>query len=211
MLLQLFSSSCYLPVTKGALNKMISKLLTGIAFLFVVTTGTRLYADLEYYQYDGDVPMIEMMLDMATSMGFLDKVPGNYIQNIPYGRAYYPPPPPYYYPPYGPRRNVIYPPYPNPGNQCNDYQCGNNSQILNGIWISQNREMLMIENNKILWIDDNQNYLPGLLQVRNGLLQIHLQGINKPFQYQYKINDNKLMIRDQKGAVTLYMNVQTAD
>jgi len=41
---------------------MISKLLTGIAFLFILTTGTRLYADLEYYQYDGDVPMIEMMI-----------------------------------------------------------------------------------------------------------------------------------------------------
>ncbi len=190
---------------------MISKLLTGIVFLFILTTGTRLYADLEYYQYDGDMPMIEMMLDMATSMGILDKVPGNYMQGFPYNRPYYyPPPSPYYYPSYGPGPNIIYPPYPNPGAQCTGVQCGNNKQILNGIWISQNREMLMIKNNKLIWIDDSQNYLQGLLQVRNGFMQIRLQGINKPFQYHYQMNDNKLMIRDQKGVVTLYRNVQPA-
>ncbi|MCP4273942.1 MAG: hypothetical protein GY781_18620 [Gammaproteobacteria bacterium] len=190
---------------------MISKLLSSIAFLFILTTGSRLYADLEFYQYDGDVPMIEMMLEMATSMGILDKVPGNYIQNSPYrGAYYYPPPPSYYYTPYGPGPNVTYPPYPNPGAQCKGYQCGNNTRTLNGIWISQNREMLMIENNKILWIDASQNYLQGLLQVRNGFIQIRLQGINKPFQYQYKMDDNKLMIRDQKGVVSLYLNIQSA-
>lgn len=57
--------------------------------LLLLITGNRFVsADVRNYQYDGGMPFVQMMLEMMTTMGMLDRVPVNGIYNR-HGRSRY--------------------------------------------------------------------------------------------------------------------------
>ena len=68
------------------------KTLTRTTFfaLILVVSGSQLaYGETRVYQYDGKLPFVQMMLNMMTAMGILDRLPGNgYNGN--FGRSSYP-------------------------------------------------------------------------------------------------------------------------
>ena len=45
-------------------------------------------ADVRYYQYDGKLPFVQMMLNMMVAMGVLDRLPSNVMYGSGYGAAY---------------------------------------------------------------------------------------------------------------------------
>ena len=53
------------------------------ALLLCGTAGVR--AEVRYYQYDGNLPFIQMMLNMMVAMGILDRLPGYGPYGSPYG------------------------------------------------------------------------------------------------------------------------------
>ncbi len=68
------------------------KTLTRTIFFVLILTfaGSQLsYGETKVYQYDGKLPFVQMMLNMMTAMGILDRLPSNsYYGN--YGRSGYP-------------------------------------------------------------------------------------------------------------------------
>ena len=61
---------------------------TFFALILMVTGSQLAYGETKVYQYDGKLPFVQMMLNMMTAMGILDRLPGNgYNGN--YGRSGY--------------------------------------------------------------------------------------------------------------------------
>ena len=196
-------------------NKLMSKLCTRVMILFVLTSMSPAHANIKYFQYNGNLPFIEMMLNMMTVMGILDKVPVNYMSDIAYSRSNN------YYPMMGvdPRTSNAYNNYPprslwrnpriiSPSPRCKSILCGNLSASLNGLWVAENGEMLGIKNHKFLWNDGSQQYLTGYLQARKGLMLVTLDRVGQSIQYKYKLNKNKLMMRDKNGLVKYFRRVR---
>ena len=208
----------------------MSKSFASIAFLLVLMSANPAHARLKYYQYDGNLPFIDMMLNMMTVMGILEKVPVDYMYDIANSRysdnysgmrGMQPMQPninvfpgvspvlPGVAPPYAPQYGA----WPRggankPSRNCRSILCGNQAQLLNGLWVAENGEMLGIKNHKFLWNDGDQQYLTGELQVKNGLMITYLDKANTQIRYKFKINNNKLMMKDQNGLVKQFKRVK---
>lgn len=166
------------------------------------------HAKVRYYQYDGDIPFIEMMLNMMTVMGILDKIPVDYMHDIAYSRFNNPYPAvstgPRWYAPYRLPSGAV-------NQNCRTILCGNRAELLNGLWVAQNGEMLGIKDNKFLWNDGDHNYLTGAIQVRANRIYTRPEGTDATVQYQYRINKRELLMRDQNGLVKLFKKVNFRD
>ena len=51
--------------------------ITFFALILMVTGSQLAYGETKVYQYDGKLPFVQMMLNMMTAMGILDRLPGN--------------------------------------------------------------------------------------------------------------------------------------
>ena len=205
------------------------KLLLRIILISVLTSGNSAYARLKYYQYDGDIPFIEMMLNMMTAMGIIDKVPVNYMQDIVSGRYNNYRLNEYVAPPYQaiPNQAFPYQTAPNfgynrfsnwsqPGNSrfnnnCQSILCGNRAATLNGVWVASNGEMFGIKDNKFLWNDGKQQYLTGTVQVNRDKIITTIDGLNQIIPYQYALKDNRLQIRDRNNIVKVFQRVKSGN
>jgi hypothetical protein len=49
------------------------------ALLLVLSTGQMVHAENKLYQYDGKLPFVEMMLNMMSTMGIIDRVPNSMV------------------------------------------------------------------------------------------------------------------------------------
>ena len=216
-------------VFRGLEVIVMFKIFTRVVLFFVLVSTAPAYAKVKYYQYTGDMPFLEMMLNMMTTMGILEKVPVNYMHDIAYSRQNN------YYPgmsgirpglgfPYNrlnqygawQRPGVIGPGVINPGaihpsSECRSILCGNRSEVLNGLWVAKNGEMLGVKNQKFLWNDGAEKYFTGRLRVKNGLMMADLDGLNTRLRYTYTIRNNKLIMRDKKGVITIYKRVRPSD
>lgn len=194
-----------------------------ILLVSVLTSANPAYAALKYYEYNGNLPFIEMMLNMMTVMGILEKVPVNSMYDIAAGRyntnypnQYIPPEymPPAYYgtPSYGYNR---FSNWPNTGalgsvrptNDCRSILCGNNVRVLNGLWVANNGEMLGVKDHKFLWNDGSQNYLTGNLQVNKNTMVTYIDGMNQSIPYQYSLKRNQLRLKDRNNIVKVFRRV----
>ena len=206
------------------------KLFASITFLLTLLCTVPAYANVKYFQYDGNIPFIEMMLNMMTVMGILDKVPVNYMHDIAYSRynnypgvrGVQPQPNIHIYPgvptiqpnsglPYNrfnrygssPRVGAI-----NPRRDCRTILCGNQVQMLNGLWVADNGEMLGVKNHKFLWNDGNERYLTGVLQVRDGKMIAKPDDVNAQLRFQVTIKNKRLLMRHQNGVVKVLRKVR---
>ena len=206
----------------------MSKSFASITLLLVLMSANPAHARLKYYQYDGNLPFIEMMLNMMTVMGILEKVPVNYMHDIANSRYndnypgvtamqpninVFPGVSPIIRPGIAPPYNRRYTAWPrggtnNSSRNCRSILCGNQAQLLNGLWVAENGEMLGIKNHKFLWNDGDQQYLTGKLQVKNGVMVTYLDQVNTRIKYKLKIKNNKLMMKDQNGLVKRFKRVK---
>jgi hypothetical protein len=56
--------------------KAFTKILV-LILLLVVSGGSIVHAETKLYQYDGKLPFVQMMLNMMTAMGIIDRLPNN--------------------------------------------------------------------------------------------------------------------------------------
>lgn len=70
---------------QASAQSFIRSLLLAVLLLFTAA-GAR--AEVRYYQYDGNLPFIQMMLNMMVAMGILDRLPSNGLYGLPYGSPY---------------------------------------------------------------------------------------------------------------------------
>lgn len=174
------------------------KLLARIFLVFALASGSSVHAKIKYYQYDGDIPFIEMMLNMMSVMGIIDKVPVEYMPGNNYGRYGFSQPYPHWPNTYKPH---AYNSRPFPGGPYNRYS------VLNGLWVARNGEMLGIKNQRFLWDDGNQRYLVGELELKNGVMIAHIKGVNRQLPYRYTIRNNELVTKDRNGVVKVFRRV----
>jgi len=182
-----------------------------ISFLF----NQPLLAGTKYYQYNGDLPFIEMMLNMMTSMGMIDKIPPQFI-----GRSYYNNP--YMTHPYA-NQQAFNAPYMMQENNpdttrkpseelthqqspCEGDNCVKNNPVqLNGLWLTPHGEMLGIKNQQFLWSDGASRYLIGYVKAREDVFSLKVKSNGMVINYQYKLDNNRLQTRDSKGVIRSFI------
>lgn len=184
-----------------AYMKMIMKRLISIFFissLFIYSTQ----AEVRYYRYDSDMPFIEMMLNMMVAMGMIDRIPPGFINRGGYyPRPYRPHNYPYQYesPDYNYSYEMTIPP-------CEGEFCSNNNtNHLNGLWITPHGEMLGINDQKFLWSDGYSKYLAGYVKAKEDMFSLKVLGNGMVLSYQYKLDNNRLQTRDEKGVIRSFI------
>ena len=181
------------------------KVLLGV-LLTCFMLNQPLQASTKVYQYNGDMPFIEMMLNMMVTMGMIDKIPPNFLAN---GNYYNNP--------------AMTNPYTNhPGFNATDRRQGfnpntmnrqpgsqsiNNSAKLNGVWLTQHGEMLAIKNQQFLWSDGRSNYLTGLIKTQRNAFSLKAKDNGLVLNYQYQLDNVRLQTRDTNGVVRSFIRV----
>lgn len=179
------------------------------------------------YYYDGDIPMVEMMLNMMAVMGMIDKVPYGWLRSG--GPGY----PNNQYGFHNRRWNNRWGNLPGPGTHSGNFpgsylnsayghsRYGNNVYNLNcgggpcadqaafdGVWISSTREMLGIKRNRIIWSDGKDNHVAGVFSVTPGFLSVRMDNSMAAQTYQYSLEGNQLNIRDSDGFVRRFYRLE---
>ena len=189
------------------------KILLGV-LLTSFMLNQPLQANTKFYQYDGDMPFIEMMLNMMATMGMIDKIPPNFISN---GNYYNNPTMANPYTNYSgfnaPDRWQGF--NPNTMNRqhrsqspCVNESCGNNNPAkLNGVWVTQHGEMLGIRNQQFLWSDGRSNFLIGLIKTQGNAFSLKVKDNGLVMNYQYKLDNARLQTRDANGVVRSFIRL----
>lgn len=177
------------------------KIFLKVLFIFILINQAA-QASNKFYQYSGDMPFIEMMLNMMTTMGMIDKVPPNFMA---YGNQYNNP--------YSPNAYKNYPEF----NAANKWQGVNSdkgnrpdktlSNQLSGVWMSRQGQMLAIKNQQFLWSDGHSRYLTGQVSAQEKVLTLKVKGNGPVMNYQYQFDNMRLQTRDSDGVVTSFVRV----
>ena len=177
-------------VIKMAVNMKIINRFLPVVLLAGFMPNQSAHANTKYYRYDGDMPFIEMMLNMMT-MGMIDKVPrnfpgyGNYYNNPNMGNR-----------------------FTNQSSPCANKPCGtNNPSQLNGVWITKNGEMLGINNQQFLWTDGRSHYLTGLINARGNAFSLKVKSNGLVMNYQYQLDNSRMQTRDSNGEVRNFIRL----
>ena len=195
----------------------VKTLIINMCLIFNVQAETRLY------QYNGDLPFVEMMLSMMTEMGMIDRIP-EYLVNHGYydylnlpGQGVTQPginlPPGYrggyqgsYLGPYQSRYpgNIT---YQQRGYQnCQDERCERNRlSSLDGVWVTQHGEILGVKEGRFLWSDGKTRYLTGTFNRKENEFALKVDQSEYVMAYQYAINGNRLQTRDNNGVIRRFV------
>ena len=167
-------------------------------------------AETKLFQYNGDLPFVEMMLSMMTEMGMIDKVPeylvnnGYYdYSNLPTERVVRPSfNAPYVYQGQYPG-SIAYPQRSYQFSQkCHNEKCEkNNLSRLDGVWVTQHGEILGVKDGRFLWSDGRTRYLTGTLKRKINEFALKVDKSEYVIGYQYMINGNRMQTRDKNGVV----------
>ena len=199
-------------------------LISGILLLSLVCQPVN--ADMKYYQYNGDMPFIEMMLNMMVAMGMIDKVPPgmpayNGFYTNPYMGSPYQTQPYFNGFPARPDMASAMPPgmltgppvslmnQPSANMPCSNPSCINPFQAerLNGVWLSRQGEMLGIKNRQFLWSDGYSRYLNGQIKINPQAFTLKTAANVPSVSYQYQLNNNRLQTRDTNGIVRQFVRM----
>ena len=198
-----------------AIKKIFSnvRILLGVLLTSFMLSQS-LQASTKVYQYNGDMPFIEMMLNMMVAMGMIDKIPPNFLAN---GNYYNNPTMANSYTNYpgfnAPDRRQGF--NPNTMNRqsgsppaCVNESCGNNNPAkLNGVWVTQHGEMLAIKNQQFLWSDGRSNYLTGLIKTQRNVFSLKAKDNGTVVNYQYQLDNARFQTRDVNGVVRSFVRV----
>ena len=79
--------------------------------------------------------------------------------------------------------------------------CGLKKPNLNGLWVSQDGEMLGINNHRYLWSDGSSRYLTGQIKVQNEYLVTSVDDHDKLIRFKYKLAANNLLTMQPDGTI----------
>lgn len=84
----------------------------------------------------------------------------------------------------------------------------NLSLTINGLWITDSGEMLGIKENRFLWSDGNSRYLTGNIRALGNTLVATVDGEEGAvMQYQYRLDNNRLITQDPAGLIRVFVRV----
>jgi len=189
--------------------KLIVKTLI---IMLCLISGAR--ADYRLYQYNGDLPFVEMMLGMMTAMGMIEEIPdylknnGNYNNSALSNRYGYQPgfnQPLIYQDQYSGRIN-----YPQSNNnlsqECAGGNCERNKPLrLDGVWVTQHGEILGIKGHQFLWSDGKSQYLTGEFKRRANDFSLKVSQSGYIVSYEYIVDGNHMQTRDNNGIVRSFL------
>jgi hypothetical protein len=208
--MSLYYSCSSVVITQDAIMKKLFSILF-ISFLL----SQPAQAVTKYYQYDGDLPFIDMMLNMMSTMGMIDRIPQRYIGRGGYQNKRYRANPYAYQQgfnaPYMMQENhpdAVSKPSEPLGDQmpsC-EGECDDDSLAqLNGLWMTPHGEMLGIKNQQFLWSDGRSRYLTGQIRIRENAFSLKVKGSDMVMSYQYMLDKDRLQTRDSKGVVRSFI------
>ena len=191
--------------------KLIVKVLV-IMFCLISSTGAA--ADYRLYQYNGDLPFVEMMLGMMTAMGMIEEIPdylknnGHYNYSALSRRYGYQPGfnPPFMYQGQYPD-SVNYSQNNNKFSQkCIEGNCERNKPLrLDGVWVTQYGEILGIKGRQFLWSDGKNHYLAGEFKRRANDFSLKVSQSGYVVNYEYRVDGNYMQTRDKGGIVRSFL------
>ncbi len=79
--------------------------------------------------------------------------------------------------------------------------CGLKKPNLNGLWVSQDGEVLGINNHRYLWNDGSSRYLTGQMKVHNEYLIANVDDHEKIMRFKYKLAGNHLLTMQPDGTI----------
>lgn len=82
------------------------------------------------------------------------------------------------------------------------------SGSLNGLWINEDGEMLGIKNDQFLWTDGLDMHLSGLMNISDDHVVANVDGSNQQISYDYRVQGNELLTRDDSGVVRNFWRYQ---
>ena len=85
--------------------------------------------------------------------------------------------------------------------------CGLKKPNLNGLWVTQNGEMMGVKNKRFLWSDGDSRYLAGQIKIQNEYLLIRVDDSDKLMRYKYKLAGNYLLTLQPDGVVREFKRV----
>ena len=186
------------------MNLMVKILILSLCLIVNTQAGAKLY------QYNGDLPFVEMMLSMMTEMGMIDKVPEYLINNGYSGHSRRENPlgfntPLVYqnqYPgsAFGPQSTYPY------SRKCLNEQCERNKlSNLDGVWMTQYGEILGVKEDRFLWSDGKARYLTGTFNRKINEFALKVDQNDYIMAYQFIINGNRMQTRDRNGVVRSFV------
>lgn len=87
--------------------------------------------------------------------------------------------------------------------------CGLKKPSLDGLWLTQDGEMMGIKDKRYLWSDGQSRYLQGLLKVQNEYLLASVDGHEKVMRFKYKLAGNHLLTMQPDGTIREFMRQPT--
>ena len=88
--------------------------------------------------------------------------------------------------------------------------CGLKKPSLNGLWLTQDGEMLGVNNNRYLWTDNKSRYLTGQIKVQNEYLLTNVDGYDQLMRFKYKLAGNRLLTLQPGGKIREFARVSAS-
>jgi len=93
-------------------------------------------------------------------------------------------------------------------NYTQNYKQNNNGSSMNGIWQSQNGNVIAIyNNNRFIWSDGNKRNLAGRLAIKNNILYAYIPASNITLQFQFYREPDKFIVRDKNARVYTFKRI----
>ncbi len=94
-----------------------------------------------------------------------------------------------------------------PANYTQSYTQNNNNSM-NGIWQSQNGNVIAIYNgNHFIWSDGNKRNLAGRLAIKNNILYAYIPASKTTLQFQFYREPDKFIVRDKNARVYTFKRI----
>ena len=77
--------------------------------------------------------------------------------------------------------------------------CGLKKPSLNGLWVTQNGEILGVNKQKFLWSDGTERYLTGEIKIQNEYLVARVEGREQLLHFKYKLAGDHLLTMQPDG------------
>ena len=90
---------------------------------------------------------------------------------------------------------------------CVTEHCGLRKPDINGLWVSQDGEMLGVRSGRYLWTDGISRYLTGHIKVTNEYLLTNVEGYDAIMRFKYKLANDNLLTMQEDGTIREFVRV----
>ena len=90
---------------------------------------------------------------------------------------------------------------------CVTEHCGLKKPDINGLWVSQDGEMLGIRSDRYLWTDGVSRYLTGRIKLTNEYLLTNVEGYDTIMRFKYKLANDNLLTMQEDGTIREFVRV----